>query len=279
MKGLLFPKRLLITCISLCLLIYTCSSPSASGNLTPLSWEETLERKLNNNLDLNSAIILGRSEEAISTPELDSLTQELVGLDYFTGPTDKLVKVKIRDRHYRDNLFNAIVRSYDASLISADSLPEINCARLAEEIELSFQIIPGYRYDTLLIDEYNYYNIRTKRTAAIYSNCTAEQISALDNKPRRKLWLEYQHASHELMATLYYPLVHEAFKRRNFSDQLRALSVDRLLMSGGYPQIYGSQLMNGVLWPIADTTKLDSIRTSMGMKPMKEYLEYFGVEY
>ncbi|MEL6659006.1 MAG: hypothetical protein AAFY48_10120 [Bacteroidota bacterium] len=69
--------------------------------------------------------------------------------------------------------------------------------------------------------------------------------------------------------------MHQLFQSEALEVECMALSVDRILMNGNYKQIYGSQLMNGELWPIADTTNLDSIRVSMGMQPMEEYLEYF----
>ena len=66
---------------------------------------------------------------------------------------------------------------------------------------------------------------------------------------------------------------------------------DRYLMHRGEPQIYGTQLrsefkidsMSGAqtertfVWPIADTTDIDSIRMWNGLGLLEEYLNRFGV--
>jgi hypothetical protein len=57
------------------------------------------------------------------------------------------------------------------------------------------------------------------------------------------------------------------------------------------PQVYGTQLKTNFkrdsitgetidstfMWPVADTCNIDSIRKSVGLEPLEEYLNQFGV--
>lgn len=106
--------------------------------------------------------------------------------------------------------------------------------------------------------------------------CRKINLDSIDFKSKRKLWLEYQHASDTVRSFFYYPQFYNMFQNES-NAQFMALSHDRILMNAGYKQLYGSQIYNGQLWPIKDTVSLDSIRLSMGMEPMSKYLERFGL--
>ena len=64
-----------------------------------------------------------------------------------------------------------------------------------------------------------------------------------------------------------------------------AILNDRVLMEEGKPQIYGTQIkmaativdaeiaMQLFLWPVENPATLDSLRSSMGLSPIEEYLK------
>jgi len=59
---------------------------------------------------------------------------------------------------------------------------------------------------------------------------------------------------------------------------------DRILMNKGEPQIYGSQIVskNGgtrVVYDLRDPEYVDYRRAQMGMGPLQEYAQRFGVEF
>ncbi|WP_156825660.1 DUF6624 domain-containing protein [Lewinella cohaerens] len=58
-------------------------------------------------------------------------------------------------------------------------------------------------------------------------------------------------------------------------DEKFTLTTDRLLMNNDYLQVYGSQLLNGELYPIENAKTVDQRRDSLGLESLEEYLEYF----
>ncbi len=99
-----------------------------------------------------------------------------------------------------------------------------------------------------------------------------------------------QHAPDSLQER-YYKLILEAAKNNELSKGLAAMYQDRYLMHRGEPQIFGSQVTfkkhtdsisgqqieRALIWPIADTTKIDSIRLWNGLGNLEEYLNNFGI--
>jgi len=99
-----------------------------------------------------------------------------------------------------------------------------------------------------------------------------------------------QHAPDSIQA-IYLDLILDAAKNNELEKKRAALYYDRYLMHKGEPQIYGTQSKtiffrdpitgkrkdSSYVWPIADTTNIDSIRKSVGLGPLEEYLNRFGL--
>ena len=99
-----------------------------------------------------------------------------------------------------------------------------------------------------------------------------------------------QHAP-DSVQELYYEMIIEAAKSDELDKRLAAMYQDRYLMHKGEPQIYGTQVrlefetdsLTGeriertFVWPIADTTNIDSLRMWNGIGNLEEYLNNFGV--
>lgn len=99
-----------------------------------------------------------------------------------------------------------------------------------------------------------------------------------------------QHAPDSIQ-TKYLDLILEAAENKDLKKGLVAMFHDRYLINIGEPQIYGSQVgrreeLDSVtgkknviqfLYPIKDTTKIDSVRLWNGMLPLEDYLNGFGL--
>jgi hypothetical protein len=97
--------------------------------------------------------------------------------------------------------------------------------------------------------------------------------------------------SNDSIQEKYYDMIIEAAQNNELERKLAAMYQDRYLMRKGQNQIYGTQIRteyqtdsisgeriaNTFVWPIADTTKIDSIRLTYGMQPLEEYLARFGL--
>lgn len=99
-------------------------------------------------------------------------------------------------------------------------------------------------------------------------------------------FLVVQHAEHNFQKRML-PAINTSFERGDLNAGDYALFVDRILVNDGLPQRYGSQadIRDGmlVLFPIEDRQNLAVRRASLGLPPLKEYIEqmetFYGVKH
>lgn len=96
----------------------------------------------------------------------------------------------------------------------------------------------------------------------------------LSPEANQAIFLIIQHGGKEFM-NKYEPVVFEAYKKAKVTPSNYAIFKDRLLMYQDKPQIYGSQTMNGYVWPIENEENLDARRAEMGLPTMEFYLKIF----
>lgn len=99
-----------------------------------------------------------------------------------------------------------------------------------------------------------------------------------------------QHAPDSIQEQ-YYELIIKAAKENELDKGLAAMYQDRYLMHRGEHQIFGTQIRSEYetdsltgertertfVWPIADTTNIDSVRMWNGLGPLEDYLNGFGI--
>ena len=98
-----------------------------------------------------------------------------------------------------------------------------------------------------------------------------------------------QHAPDSIHAK-YLPVIMAAVENGELQRNYGAMYKDRYLLGLGKPQIFGSQVVSHqwidpdtetpnllVLWPIKDTTDIDSLRLWNGLRPLEDYLNSFGI--
>lgn len=90
------------------------------------------------------------------------------------------------------------------------------------------------------------------------------------------LFLVIQHADLTTQKK-YYPLILKAEKEGNILSSNVAILEDRIAVREGRPQTYGSQgyydsqKKKTFIYPLVDVKRLDKLRKSRGLQPMKEY--------
>ena len=108
--------------------------------------------------------------------------------------------------------------------------------------------------------------------------------SNLSNKANQAIWSVIDHSNLAFQRKYLY-LVKEKAEECILEKADYAILNDRVLMGEGKPQIYGTQIkmnativddeitMQFFLWPIENPIVLDSLRNTMGLSPIKEYLQ------
>ena len=108
--------------------------------------------------------------------------------------------------------------------------------------------------------------------------------SHLSDKANRAIWLVIDH-SDATNRIKYLDLVKVKAEEGVLSKSDYATLKDRTLMENGLAQIYGTQIkmtatvigenitMQLYLWPVTDATALDSLRNTVGLSPIEEYLK------
>jgi hypothetical protein len=93
-------------------------------------------------------------------------------------------------------------------------------------------------------------------------------------------FLVVQHADNDTQRK-YLPLLRDAVKRGDARGDDLALLEDRVRVFDGKPQLYGSQLSGKPLkfFPIEDEAHVDERRRSIGLPPLAEYAQMFGLTY
>ena len=104
----------------------------------------------------------------------------------------------------------------------------------------------------------------------------------VSDSAHQAIFLVIDHAELEAQKH-YFPLIQEQVKKGNLSPSDVATLQDRIRMREGKKQIYGTQTKNGekngkqacYVWPIENPAAVDSLRQSVGLPSMQEYLNMF----
>lgn len=103
-------------------------------------------------------------------------------------------------------------------------------------------------------------------------------------KENATLFLVLQHASLDVQLK-YYPIMEEAVELGCARKSDLAMLKDRILVKQGKKQMYGTQLIYNEdehcyeVEPLVYPERVDERRMVVGLPPMSEYLEYYGLSW
>lgn len=98
--------------------------------------------------------------------------------------------------------------------------------------------------------------------------------SDISERAHMAVFIVIQHSPTHFM-TKYTPFVKDAYGKGHIDSSMYAIFVDRSLVRSEKMQIYGSQIINGYVWPIEDVENVDTRRNEMKLPPMSDYLQMF----
>lgn len=211
----------------------------------------------------------------LSDERLAELDIALYGQDFAISQEKEIVAINLRENTYQDDLLK-IIRMNTGSNPFKSLRPHLyNCDSLIPVLELIYdsdQQVNNIRIDwTINIDSVN-----DARTFSILSGCSMKELSRYEYRNLIGLFLAVQHSQPEIIA-YFYPYFVRAVENGVFKKQDLALLTDRLLLNYNYLQVYGSQIeRDGTLNDVRDMENLDSLRNSVGLGTIEEYLKRFN---
>jgi len=124
--------------------------------------------------------------------------------------------------------------------------------------------------------------LKVEKILAEYGWLGADVVGEQGNKT---IFLVIQHSPDNKVQQKYLPMMREAVKKGNADSKGLALLEDRVALGEGKKQIYGSQLEMDymtnlyILSPMIDPDNVDKRRAEVGLKPIAEYLNFFGLTW
>lgn len=125
--------------------------------------------------------------------------------------------------------------------------------------------------------------LRVNEILEQYGWLGADQVS---EKASTALWLVLQHADTNLEGQeKWLPVMRDAVRQGKAKASNLAYLEDRVLKNQGKPQRYGSQMYTDpvtqefTMYPVEDPQNLDARRKSVGLGPIKDYLEQMGATW
>jgi hypothetical protein len=92
------------------------------------------------------------------------------------------------------------------------------------------------------------------------------------------IWFVIQHSESKFMAYSY--LKFKALVAKGLlKPSTMALMDDRMLMNNGYPQIYGSQIVENNIYKLRDPRKVNEWRAEVGLGTIEENTKRFGFDF
>ena len=175
-------------------------------------------------------------------------------------------------------------------IISLTSCNQYN--RILEEVYNNDQVAREWtnKMSSLSADEIVKYSTEMERVdslnqAIVFGILDKEGWpSHLSDKANRAIWIVIDH-SDLAYRSKYLGLVKEKADEGVLDKTDYAILNDRVLMEEGKPQIYGTQIkmvativddeiaMQLCLWPVENPAALDSLRSTVGLSPVEEYLK------
>ena len=269
-------KTLFLPFLTLLLLALPACQPADPAppldQLHRLSLPEIVEWERRGALDVSTAEFVNPSDEPIGATEKAWLDAGAAGFDFYADG-ERIRKVLVRPQQYNDNIIrilraNAAYRpdqEFTPSDRYCDSIPAV-VARVIErdqgvrtgEIDLPLRVVDAENQEIMV---------------SIFERCDGA-FAEMSNGQVRDLWFVAQHSDNELMA-YYYPWFYRAVQDGRLRESTFALMIDRLLMYNDYPQEFGTQIMNGGLYQVRDSARLDERRAGLNMEPIADYLARF----
>jgi hypothetical protein len=252
-------------------------SCNSSPKLEKMSVKEYVKRAVKNDFPSPDSIIIkdiaGKvltKDEMISMYEQGGITS-----DFYKNKKGEVVEVVVRKSTPEDQEIEAQINK-KLKAGPPVTVSQIDCEKIIPLLDEAYRRDQeirkaGVDYDAM-VDHKN-----LELVVSIDQVCGLPR-GVENEKQVNIIWLIIQHNSAEYRKR-YIKYFVEANEAGVIDAGSVALMQDRILMDDGKPQIYGSQIMDGDLYNLREASTVDKRRASVGLGPLKEYLERFGISF
>ncbi len=260
-----------------CFILILMSCTSEKGDeYRKIEMEELRQRLINNKVNLVYVSYKDSLGNDLS-PELRALLNQGKAMrTFYANRANEITQIRLTE--YSDDLvFDEIqIRELLTSPFNSFQRIDINCEvadslildRFEKDQAIRSQSTRGF-HEMSIMDSINQQII-----ISLMEQCPWPE----DPQLIRAMWFIIQHADSGFMA-YYYPRFKQMVRDSLLSASTMALMEDRMLMNHGYPQIYGSQIVQKSIYRLRDSANVNQLRASVGMGSIEENARRFDFEY
>ena len=157
---------------------------------------------------------------------------------------------------------------------------DIDCSqitKLLDEVRLNDQRIRTTKVPFKEFVEVDHKNLET--VVSILESCGMPTSKDVSKKQVSAIWISLHHSVDKDILKKYFPLLETAFNNGDLSKEQEALTVDRMLMDDGKPQLYGTQFKGDKLYKLKEPEKVNARRKEMNMGKIEDYLARHNIDF
>ena len=262
-----------IFCISI--VVFWGCQPQSDIPLQLASTAAIVEMHKTGQFDVEHALFLKENGREIDADDVKRIKDGTYSCDYFIDNKGVIREAKVRPTAYEDRIRYILIKNADYDPKYRTPLLRINCDSLPYNIKEIYRThLEDWPDEIPNKDTLGFFDFERAKIVSIDENCVKSSADVIQT-----FWSMVHHNDREVIAYYYLDLkqwVEEGLLR----EGVFALTTDRLLSWYNYPQVFGSQIINGQLQPIEHPNSVDVRRADVGLEPLNEYLSvHFGMSW
>ena len=252
----------------------SCDHPYGAA-LTKAGRAELLEMHRSGEVNLDQAAILKPDGKKVDMDDVQRLKEGVLAGDYYLDAEGVIRKVIVRPANYQDRITAILIANIGYDPREGIEILKLDCDSLKNAMSDYYRAKPP-QYGIQESDTLSFWDFERIKIVSLVENCGFPSAQTFGREGVRIFWLMVQHSWPEVIAG-YYSDFERAVENGDLKESTFVLMTDRLLMHFDYPQVYGSQILNGELYTIENPDSVDIRRASVGLGPLEEYLKNFDL--
>jgi len=246
------------------------------GTLRKLNYDEMYKRFEEKKFLTKETNLYDTKGKLLSHDTLEKCLPDKFFVDYYVNKRNEVIKAVLRPATPEDiAFFNKVNRMLLNPKYKRKEV-KINCSKKDEYLKRALYRDQKIRKESGNLISIDHTNLDT--VSSILDKCNPLDWSDVPQTSYDAIFFVLHHNS--LDDRLHYKgIIQYFFDKGYLSASKKALWIDRILMEQGKPQIYGTQILNGQLYILKDSSNIDILRKEMGLPPLKEYLDRFGIKW